>query len=86
MHDHFPIVKICSVIEEFFETWSKLEQDYSQALMKANEQMDKWLTLVRYFEAETLAMPSPMTPGGSRIISVDHQRLSSFYDELVKTV
>jgi hypothetical protein len=67
------LVKIYTVIEEFFDAWSKLEHDYSQALMKADKQMDKWGTLVRYFEAETLAMPSTMTPGSSRIISVDHQ-------------
>ena len=72
--------KIYNVIEEFFEMWSKLENDYSQALTKANKQLDKWGTLVRYFEAETLAMPSTMTPGGSRIISADHQQLIYFYD------
>ena len=48
--------------------------------------MDKWGTLIRYFEAETLAMPSTMSPGASRIISADHQKLTSFYDKLVETV
>lgn len=80
MHNHFPLIKIFSVIEEFFESWSKLENDYSQALTKSNKQLDKWGTLIRYFEAETLAMPSTMAPGASRIISADHQKLISFYD------
>ena len=35
-HNHFPLVRIYTVIEEFFETWSKLENDYSKALSKAD--------------------------------------------------
>jgi hypothetical protein len=35
-HNHFPIYRIYTVIDEFFETWSKLENDYSKALSKAD--------------------------------------------------
>ena len=79
-HNHFPLVRIYTVIEEFFDAWAKLENDYSQALTKANNQIDKWGVLIRYFDAETLAMPSTMSTGASRIISADQQKLASSYD------